>query len=136
VAVRRIFRQIETRTLPNIVKIDSVGPVVAACGRDSSAVSGDEECIVVVGYRQIEVFADGLAVRVGRGHRNWGVAYIADGRGTRDDAGVGINVLLRSPQGLADPFGCSRVEIVTFPDGTYFQSGAWYPSPPALGFYR
>ena len=91
VTVRREFRQIETRILSNIVKIDSVGPVVAACDRDSSAVSGDEECIVVVGYRQIEVFADGLAVRVGRGHRNWGVAYIADGRGTRDDAGVGIN---------------------------------------------
>src|ERR1700730_8304203 len=36
-------------------------------------------------------------------------------------------MLLRSPQGLADPFGYSRVEIVTLPDGTYFQSGAWYP---------
>ena len=45
-------------------------------------------------------------------------------------------MLLRSPQGLADPFGCSRAEIVTFPDGTYLQSGAWYPSPPPLGFYR
>ena len=30
----------------------------------------------------------------------------------------------------------SRVGIVTFPDGTYCQFGAWYPSPSALGFYR
>ena len=29
-----------------------------------------------------------------------------------------------------------HVGIVTFLDGTYFQSSAWYPSPPALGFYR
>ena len=29
-----------------------------------------------------------------------------------------------------------RVGIVTFPDGTYFKSGAWYPSPSLLGFYR
>ena len=41
-----------------------------------------------------------------------------------------------SPQGLADSFGCSRVGIVPFPEGTYCQSGAWYPSPSLLGFYR
>jgi hypothetical protein len=49
---------------------------------------------------------------------------------------VASAMLLRSPQGLADSFGCSRVEIVTFPDGTYFQSGAWYLSPSLLGIYR
>ena len=42
----------------------------------------------------------------------------------------------RRPKGLADSFGCSRVGIVPFPEGTYCQSGAWYPSPSLLGFYR
>ena len=50
-AIRSVFRQIETRTLPNIVKIDSVGPIVAACDCNVPAVGGDEKCIAVVGYR-------------------------------------------------------------------------------------
>jgi hypothetical protein len=51
VAVRSEFRQIETRTLPNIVKIDGIGPIVVARNRNISAVGSDEECVVVVGYR-------------------------------------------------------------------------------------
>ena len=69
-AIRREFRQIETRILSNIVKIDSVGPTVAACDRNISAVGSDEKRVVVVGYRQIEVLADRLTVRVGRRHRD------------------------------------------------------------------
>jgi hypothetical protein len=55
---------------------------------------------------------------------------------TRSPWTVASVMPLRSPQGLADSFGCSRVGIVPFPDGTYCQSGAWYPSPSLLGFYR
>ena len=31
------------------------------------------------------MLADRLTVRIGRGHRDWGVADVADGRGARDE---------------------------------------------------
>jgi hypothetical protein len=50
-AIRRVIHKIETRVLPNAMKIDSVGPIGAAINCNIPGVGSDEKCIVVVGYR-------------------------------------------------------------------------------------
>src|SRR5260221_6392429 len=113
VAVRSEFRKIETRSLPYIVKIDSIGPIAVARDRNISAVGSDEKCVVMVGYRQIKVVADRLTMRVGRRHRDWIVADIADGRGARDDAGMGIDAQAGRQRGREGQrvAGCGSGEV-------------------------
>src|ERR1700726_2614242 len=113
VAVRSEFREIETRILPYIVKIDSIGPIAVARDRNISAVGSDEKCVVMVGYRQIKVVADRLTMRVGRRHRDWIVADIADGRGARDDAGMGIDAQAGRQRGREGQrvAGCGSGEV-------------------------
>ena len=85
------FRNTEIRGRSDIVKVDSVGPVGAACDRYIAAVRSDEKCVVVVGHRQVQLFADCLTVGVGRCNRDRVIAYVAAGRGARDDAGMGVD---------------------------------------------
>jgi hypothetical protein len=58
VAIGRVVGEVEARILTYIVKVDSIGPIRAAIDCNVSTMRGDEERIVVIGYREIEPLAD------------------------------------------------------------------------------